>query len=430
MRKIKWISFFLVMLFLLSGCDQEHIERYEQYTNLIGDGKTCTYYPYSSSAYSDIEEIEISALPDKITITYVVDGIKYPIDFLTINRAQADFSLNKNHSFAGFDLSYNDFSYINYLNYFETANGCPDSIYIDPDGGRVLETKYEEDYVTFSTGSSIESDSINPNATDYRQYTIDTYLDGEVTVEVGLENYRSNGEELTGKYFAVSSDEGREIGHNYNNNTDSSPVQVGSYQYIVRAVDWNLLVPDNGSFPDAIILDEIDMAGVEVANVTVEGSQTLEDYSNFADIEDIYPERNPSGNGQEFNPNNICKDGNCDPSLETFCNQATVARTMKFIGLGFFILKILVPAIIIIMGIVNLFKIVTSGKEEDAKKYAKIVVRNVCIGVVIFLLPGIINFVYEMIDDVVSSESDSTIYNCVECLLNPTDDSKCIVPKN
>ena len=145
-------------------------------------------------------------------------------------------------------------------------------------------------------------------------------------------------------------------------------------------------------------------------------------------------DQNAPNNGSEngtFNPNNICKDGNnCDPSLETFCKQTTVARTMKFIGLGFFILKILIPAIIIVMGIVNLFKIITSGKEDDAKKYAKIVVRNVGIGVVIFLLPGIINFVYETIDNVVSPESDSTIYNCIECLLNPTDDSKCIVPEN
>ncbi len=428
MRKIKWISFFLVMLFLLSGCDQEDIERYEQYTNLIGDGKTCTYYPYSSSAYSDIEEIEISALPDKITITYVVDGIKYPIDFLTINRAQADFSLNENHSFAGFDLSYNDFSYINYLNYFETANGCPDSIYIDPNGGRVLETKYEEDYVTFSTGSSspIESDSINPNAVDYRQYTIDTYLDGEVTVEVGLENYRSNGEELTGKYFAVSSDEGHGIGHNYNNNTDSSPVQVGSYQYIVRAVDWNLLVPDNGSFPDAIILDEIDMAGVEVANVTIEGSQTLEDYSNFTDIEDIYPERNPSGNGQ-FDPDKLCENGNCDISLDNFCGEPTVARTLKFVGLLLFIAKILVPAIIIIMGFVNLFKIITSGKEDDAKKYAKTIVRNIVIGVVIFLAPTIIQMVFDAADDIISPDERSDFANCVNCILDPNDESACII---
>ena len=132
-----------------------------------------------------------------------------------------------------------------------------------------------------------------------------------------------------------------------------------------------------------------------------------------------------NGNG-EFNPNNICKDGNCDPSLETFCEQSTVARTMKFIGMAFFILKILVPAVIIIMGIVNLFKIITSGKEDDAKKYAKIVVRNVLIGVVIFLVPGIINFVFTTVDDIVTPESESTISNCVNCLLDPT--GSCEVP--
>ena len=151
-------------------------------------------------------------------------------------------------------------------------------------------------------------------------------------------------------------------------------------------------------------------------NGSPDGSSGFESNQNTSD---------PNGNG-EFNPNNICKDGNCDPSLTNFCKKENVAKVFRFIGLGFFILKILVPAIIIITGIVNLFKIVTSGKEDDAKKYAKLVVRNVIIGVVIFLAPSIINFVFTTVDDIVTPESESSISNCVNCLLDPT--GSCEIP--
>ena len=116
---------------------------------------------------------------------------------------------------------------------------------------------------------------------------------------------------------------------------------------------------------------------------------------------------------------NICEGDNCDISFGGFCNEPNVARTFKFLGLGFFVLKILVPAIIIIMGIVNLFKIITSGKEDEAKKYAKIVVRNVVIGIVIFLAPTLINFLYDTVKAAASISDNNSAEKCVDCILDP-----------
>lgn len=78
------------------------------------------------------------------------------------------------------------------------------------------------------------------------------------------------------------------------------------------------------------------------------------------------------------------------------------------------------------MGFVNLFKIITSGKEDEAKKYAKIIVRNVIIGVIIFIAPGLINFVFDLADDVVTPSNKSDFSNCVNCILDPMSDS-CVV---
>ena len=128
-------------------------------------------------------------------------------------------------------------------------------------------------------------------------------------------------------------------------------------------------------------------------------------------------QENNSDNG-DYN-SNICEGDNCDISFGGFCNEPNVARTFKFLGLGFFVLKILVPAIIIIMGIVNLFKIITSGKEDEAKKYAKIVVRNVVIGIVIFLAPTLINFVYDTVKSAVSISDNNPAEKCIDCILDP-----------
>ena len=78
------------------------------------------------------------------------------------------------------------------------------------------------------------------------------------------------------------------------------------------------------------------------------------------------------------------------------------------------------------MGFVNLFKIITSGKEDDAKKYTKDIVRNVIIGVIIFLAPSLINFVFDLADDVITPSNKSNFSNCVNCILDPMS-SSCVV---
>ena len=128
-------------------------------------------------------------------------------------------------------------------------------------------------------------------------------------------------------------------------------------------------------------------------------------------------------NNQGFNPNGLCSGENCNISLALFCNDGNVARTLKFIGLAFFIAKILVPAIIIIVGIVDLIKVITSGKEEDMKKHAKNIGMRVVIGVLIFLLPSIIDAVYDVASDIVSNGGTSAFDNCEACLMTPNSDA-------
>lgn len=128
-----------------------------------------------------------------------------------------------------------------------------------------------------------------------------------------------------------------------------------------------------------------------------------------------------------FSPNEVCKGENCDINLNNFCGEPTVASVLRFIGLIIFIAKILVPAIIIIMGFVNLFKIMTSGKEDEAKKQVRNIIRNIVIGILIFLLPSLIKMIFDMADNIIEPETPSDFSNCVNCL---TDPNSCIIKES
>lgn len=149
---------------------------------------------------------------------------------------------------------------------------------------------------------------------------------------------------------------------------------------------------------------------------------------NSTGHEDKTPPSSPSN--KPFNPKQLCEESeNCDISLANFCTTPTVARTFKFLGLLFYIAKILVPGIIIVAGFVNLFKIMTSGKLDDAKKYAKSIIIRIFVGIAIFLLPGIINTIYDAAKGIIGSGGTGGFDNCVSCLLNPNSD-KCYIEEN
>jgi len=82
------------------------------------------------------------------------------------------------------------------------------------------------------------------------------------------------------------------------------------------------------------------------------------------------------------------------------------------------------------MGMVNLFQIIMSGKDDQAKKYGRTIVTRIIIGVAIYLLPGIFQFVYETANDIIGSESVNNFGNCVGCLFDPNDSESCKIDTN
>ena len=78
------------------------------------------------------------------------------------------------------------------------------------------------------------------------------------------------------------------------------------------------------------------------------------------------------------------------------CNIMLVLQILYFLKLGYDILRIFVPILLIIMSGIELFKIITSS-EADGKKEYNSVIKKVIAAIIIFSLTTFINMVMNLV---------------------------------
>ncbi len=163
-----------------------------------------------------------------------------------------------------------------------------------------------------------------------------------------------------------------------------------------------------------------------------------EEEDNAAENKDGKDYEEPTTEKGSWDPESLCgKDNeNCNIDITKFCTDPYVARTLKFIGLLLVLAKILIPALIIGLGFVDLAKIVISGKMDTAKKQAVNIVKRVIIGVAIFLIPTILITIYNVAYSIATDSevvTDGNLHvpknfkNCVGCILDATNENACVV---
>ena len=105
---------------------------------------------------------------------------------------------------------------------------------------------------------------------------------------------------------------------------------------------------------------------------------------------------------------------------DTFCT-GPVQGVFTTLGWVFFILKILIPIILIVFGTIDFAKAVVSSKDDEIKKSAKTLVMRTIAGVIIFFIPTLLDFIVGLIggDDLYNG----TFATCTHCMLEPTDDA-------
>lgn len=89
---------------------------------------------------------------------------------------------------------------------------------------------------------------------------------------------------------------------------------------------------------------------------------------------------------------------------------------LKFIGYIVLVFKIVIPIVLIIYGMLDLFKAVTGGQDGEIFKSLKNFVFRVIAGVAIFFLPTIVSFVFDLIDSWADVKSDANV--CIKCILH------------
>ena len=156
----------------------------------------------------------------------------------------------------------------------------------------------------------------------------------------------------------------------------------------------------------------VDVKPDDYENASPDDSDGKEDNKAVLDSPD-----SPSGNSKSFTPAKLCEDDQCDISVDGFCSHPHVKQTLRFIGIVLVIAKILVPILIIGMGVVNLVQVIIAGKDEEMKKHMTSVLKRLIVGVAIFLLPGIIDFIYDTVSSLIGASNSSTSI-CENCILD------------
>ncbi len=123
---------------------------------------------------------------------------------------------------------------------------------------------------------------------------------------------------------------------------------------------------------------------------------------------------NNNNNKEEPIPEGEIKDIN-------FCSQPGILKAFQIVGYVLFVLKILVPLVLIGLGMVDFAKAAVSSDDKANKEALNTLIRRLIIGAVIFFIPTIINFVLLMVDDQIVNTvgKNSNFINCTNCLFDP-----------
>ena len=112
-------------------------------------------------------------------------------------------------------------------------------------------------------------------------------------------------------------------------------------------------------------------------------------------------------------PDDVTTDGSLATSSE-YCGK--LKEPLKFIGNIVLVVKILIPLVIIAFGMIDFFRAMIGSKDEEIKKSTRSLLFRCIAGIVIFLLPTLISFIFSLIDSWASIEGEFNA--CQKCVLN------------
>lgn len=103
--------------------------------------------------------------------------------------------------------------------------------------------------------------------------------------------------------------------------------------------------------------------------------------------------------------------------LGSFCTK--MSAVVQVLGYVLLIFKVAIPVIIVALGAIDLGKAVTSGKDDDIKKNTKSLGIRIAAGILIFLSPSIILWIFGLINGFNDASDELGFSTCKKCILTP-----------
>ena len=100
-----------------------------------------------------------------------------------------------------------------------------------------------------------------------------------------------------------------------------------------------------------------------------------------------------------------------------FCTQT--ANVWALLGWAVMVIKIVIPLILIVLGMVDLGKAVVSSDEKAINKSVGVLLRRFIAAVIIFFIPTIISAIFNALN-VMDDETENDYNICVQCVTNVT----------
>lgn len=95
-----------------------------------------------------------------------------------------------------------------------------------------------------------------------------------------------------------------------------------------------------------------------------------------------------------------------------------LAQITKYVIL---ILQIVAPIILVIMGMIDLMKGITSQKEDEIKKGQHLLIKRLIQAIIIFFVFAIVKFLVSVV-----SQNSSSVIDCVNCFIDGKDSDSCV----
>ena len=103
-------------------------------------------------------------------------------------------------------------------------------------------------------------------------------------------------------------------------------------------------------------------------------------------------------------------------SATGFCHETAVL--WQFVGIVLLVVKIVIPVILIILGMVDLGKAVIASKDDAISKSAKQLLMRLIAAVVIFFIPTIVSAIFFLIGSF-NNDVRADYEVCRECIEHP-----------